>query len=529
MINLKLPALTLAFLAFFLVSCNTSSSGSVDNNIFGDKDTIISGDNDSAVSGDSTINDGKTDNSVSGDDDSGITGGIIEKIQTGEYTVDTQVSFEGVVTGIFYEQDTSFKNTGIQGIYVSERIPEAIPYSGIYIYLKTAAALDSYARGDLLSISGTYKEFYDNSQIESPAISKIGAADEPVPAVITDPSAVSTKFELTANLADSEVSDSDADTSMTYTPASVSGADAEKWESVVIEIRDVAVTNQNLGHGLWEVTGNLAIDRSLFFYSGKRTLGTKFKRITGILTYSYNAFKLAPRATSDIEPETQEETDSDEITGSDADTVVTAAAISDIQKGKYPDKTLVSIEKAMVISPMQPHTGSPPTYSFYVSTGAQGEYSGIYIYKMVQSDIYPVGSWVAITGAVGVYDSGKHYHIQNGSGIKNAVTPLNEVKGTPPSPLTVDAATLMDEANNAKYKGSLVTISNIKVKTASDSYNNVELEGGLIVSENFLPNNTLKGVAAGTQYTGITGIFDELFAKNTLMPLKAADIVKTKK
>ncbi len=74
----------------------------------------------------------------------------------------------------------------------------------------------------------------------------------------------------------------------------------ESWESVLVRINNVYCSNANLGYGEWEISdGNstLVVDDQLFAYSPD--LGTEYS-ITGIITYSYGAFKLLPRNLNDI-------------------------------------------------------------------------------------------------------------------------------------------------------------------------------------------------------------------------------------
>ncbi len=218
----------------------------------------------------------------------------IEKIQKGEIAEDSVVKTKAVVVAIDYLRDkTTHEPTGIKGLYVSEVIAQAKPYSGIFVHFKTAEPVDAYKRGDYLYISGTYKEYYNDSQIDATNVSKLGTKPIPTPAIISDTTKIAS--------------------------ASVKDSLAEQYESVFIKISNISITKSDLGHGMFEVTGSLPIDKELHYYEGDRSVGVKFKSIRGILIYSFEAFKLAPREETDLILEDISSPDEDTIVDQDAD------------------------------------------------------------------------------------------------------------------------------------------------------------------------------------------------------------------
>ena len=321
---------------------------------------------------------------------------VICKIQTGLIAEGTEVKVsECVVTGIFYTEDENHNRAAIKGIYVSDIIPEAKPYTGIYVFIKATAPVDDYAIGDKLEVSGKYTEYYESSQIEMIEIKKLGKADLPEPAEITDTSTIATPFVFVEE--ESE-----------WNPTANHGADTEAYESVLVKVTNVEITNSNLGHGAFEVTGDLAIDKSLYYYpKDLRTEGREFESIEGILIYDHNAFKLAPRALEDfVEREQPPITDDDDVTDDDDDVTdnddvtdddnatdddsvtdddivePSPATIKEIQGGEKEKKDLVRIENAVIISPVLSKNFDDSTtgYTFYVSDGNKGDYSGLLYY-----------------------------------------------------------------------------------------------------------------------------------------------------
>jgi len=92
-------------------------------------------------------------------------------------------------------------------------------------------------------------------------------------------------------------------------PAVVSPADiatggpkAEAYEGVLVTVKDVTVTNPDLGFGEWEVTGKLRVD-DLFFAMAqwpKPAQGDKYASITGCLNYNFDNTKISPRTLADL-------------------------------------------------------------------------------------------------------------------------------------------------------------------------------------------------------------------------------------
>ena len=76
---------------------------------------------------------------------------------------------------------------------------------------------------------------------------------------------------------------------------------AEAYESVLVEVQDVIVTDNDLGNGEWEVddgSGATAVDDMAYAYAS--TTGDALDLVRGMLNYSYSAFKIEPRDANDV-------------------------------------------------------------------------------------------------------------------------------------------------------------------------------------------------------------------------------------
>jgi hypothetical protein len=81
------------------------------------------------------------------------------------------------------------------------------------------------------------------------------------------------------------------------------GASAEAWEGVLVRIENATVTTEANMFGEWEVDGALLLD-DLFFDMGswpEPAVDTVYASITGVMTFSFENYKLAPRTEADLE------------------------------------------------------------------------------------------------------------------------------------------------------------------------------------------------------------------------------------
>ena len=455
------------------------------------------------------IDDGDTDTADDDDDSPKVCdddNSVICKIQRGEFKEETTVTTECVVTAVDIksekQEDGTYEDKGIKGLYVSEIIPKALPYSGIYVFIKSTPSLNEYKVGDKLEVTGTYKEFNLSSQIEATNIKHKGEAAVPEPAEIEDPSTIATPFEINGK------DDNGYDK---YEPNSaMSGEDAEKYESVFVKVKDVEVTNKYLGNANFEVTGGLAIAPTLHKYEGDISKGTKFESIQGILIYSYNAFRLAPRDNDDVVPGVVEKE---------------SVTVKAIQSGEIDENTVVAIENVTVISPVLSKNFDDGTkgYTFYVSDGNKGDYSGLYIYQVSATEAPAKGDRVTIEGLATLYNS--QWEIKNA---KSAGSITKTGTGTVPAALEKAYTALSD-----KDKGSLIEITDeLTVKSVEKpegkNYTKITFEEKVgdkeLIAENF-GNVTFPDFQAGDKLH-VKGIYDVIFGSNGFYIIDANDIDK---
>ncbi|MFO7735217.1 MAG: thrombospondin type 3 repeat-containing protein, partial [bacterium] len=140
-------------------------------------------------------------------------------------------------------------------------------YSGIFIY-----ADKSVVPGNLVSVGGKVEIFYDLTEIKD----------------IVD-------FQI---LDDSEIPPSP----LYVKPSEINteGDFAGKYNSVLVSVKRVEVTDDSLGYNEFLVTGDLRVDDEIYSYGTPPEKGTRFKELTGILGYSFYNSKLWPRREEDM-------------------------------------------------------------------------------------------------------------------------------------------------------------------------------------------------------------------------------------
>jgi hypothetical protein len=143
-------------------------------------------------------------------------------------------------------------------------------WSGLPLYDSDIAGL---ARGDSVTVTGTVQEYYGFTELSYITSVQIHSSGHPLPAA--------------ENL---------------QTGALATPADPEEWEGVLVRLQSVTVVDDSLGFGEWSVSdgsGACRID-DLGDYTYTPQIGDTIQEIVGVLWYSYDDFKVAPRDDGDL-------------------------------------------------------------------------------------------------------------------------------------------------------------------------------------------------------------------------------------
>ena len=208
--------------------------------------------------------DDTTTDNTTGDTTTGDQADTIFDIQMGKFKVMDPVTVDGVIatSGLTFKKD---------GFFVQD--PKGGEYSGIFVYIGGNKV--TVAPGDVLTISGTYDEFFTYSEIKvamAADVKKTGTAPVPAPAVVTS----------------AEVA--------------TGGAKAENYEGVLVQVKNAKVTTAIDMNQEFIVDMKLRVD-DLFIEKANWVnpmVNDTFTSITGNLAYTFDNFKLAPRSPADL-------------------------------------------------------------------------------------------------------------------------------------------------------------------------------------------------------------------------------------
>lgn len=148
--------------------------------------------------------------------------------------------------------------------------------SGIAVFVAEVGQGIAVQPGSRVTLTGTYDEFFEQSQLEVPSgtgVEILGATEVPAPAVLPS----------------SEIG---------------SGQAAEPWEGVLVRVEDAVVSDATDMFGDWRVDRVLFIT-DLFLPQGAfpmPAVSDPYTSITGVLTYSFEEYRLAPRTSGDLVP-----------------------------------------------------------------------------------------------------------------------------------------------------------------------------------------------------------------------------------
>ena len=148
-------------------------------------------------------------------------------------------------------------------------------FSGIRILNASNQALGTMVVGSRVSLTGTYEEFYTESQIRLLRLDSTEPGSPVQPAVV-NPEEVATN-----------------------------GIWAEAYEGVFVRVLDVIVINSNPDapgndYSEFMVTGNLRVDDELWETSPDPRRNQYFVSLTGVMRFSYNNTKLLVRGPHDV-------------------------------------------------------------------------------------------------------------------------------------------------------------------------------------------------------------------------------------
>ena len=307
--------------------------------------------------------------------------------------------------------------------------------------------------GDAISLSATVSEFYDYTEL-------VVASSESI-SVVGEEEVVSTSV--------SDVTDWEA------------------YEGCLISLADQTVVSAISSYGEVDLSGGITMDNLFFDFDTE--YGAAYTNVTGVISYSYEQFKINPRSESDLEGYTA---------GSGGDVVT----ISDIQQNGLVGPA--KLEGVIVSAP-------PVDEGFWVQDAGGGSWSGVYVYTdRVDGDVdVSVGDVLNITGEISEYFDLTELSVGNISDI--------EAQGTTAE---VSAVELTEAPSDwEEYEGVLITLSDVTIGEGGDyGVYNLNYAGLLIDDEiyDYAVNN-------GDSFASLTGVVHYTYGEFKLFPRSESD------
>ena len=353
----------------------------------------------------------------------------------------------------------------------------------------------------------------------------------------------STQIELTPFQAENGTVTDTGSTAQAPSPVVVDPADvktggtlSEQWQDSLIRVANVTVTDSALGYGMFEVSGDLEVDDTLFHYDLPDT-GDAFLSLTGFLYTSYNTYKLLPRNEGDmLTGEIDGDFDDDMENLPD----LTIADIQDPGSPNHPAEGPVSLSNIVVTSEAFVISASSGLTGIFVSDTGGGPWSGCLLtwtptsedpeYGYDPPSMTP-GMIIDVEGKFTEY-CGYGDPLYEHCSTQIELTPFQADNGTvtdtggtaqTPSPVLVDPADVNTGATlSEQWQDSLIRVENVTVTDAALGYGMFEVSGDLEVDDTLfhydLPNS-------GDGFLSLTGFLYTSYDTYKLLPRNEADMV----
>lgn len=276
--------------------------------------------------------------------------------------------------------------------------------------------------------------------------------------------------------------------------------DLEKFEGMLVGVRNVTISNPDLGHGEWEVTdgeSTLAIDDLGVEYTGE--LGQSITAIIGVLNYSFNAYKIEPRSANDIID-------------------VTITPISSIQQTENEDGS--STMNGQVVTTRGAVTAVDDQEGFFIQDGS-GPWSAIMVTEPNVG--VKVGDEVLVTGMV-TEAQNDDQHLNNTLIVpmENTNTTIVTIIGEGEfiEPMEVPIEELGEE-----YESVLVRILDVSIENADTGFGEYLITDGTnsIEADDLMFTPSLTD---GQEFRGIQGPLYYSYGEWKLVPRFAGDLIE---
>lgn len=341
------------------------------------------------------------------------TGITIPEVQQGGFADGTEVLLDDVVV-------TTSLTADMEGFFIQE--PGGGEWSGVYVYLGNASAGVDLDVGDLATISGTTKEYYDFTEIN------------------------------VTNAIDVDLHGIDQTVTADLLPEA-GPSDWEAWEGCLVTLPNQ--TTQATIDQYGEIALSVGIDMNDMFYVAELDAYTTCESITGVISFTYDEYKINPRSADDLV----------NCAPGEGPPPVTIAEIR--ADASYVDKT-VTLSGVIATS-----GATRDKKGFFVQDPGGGAGAGLYVYDYSASVTVVAGQVLEITGSVTEYEDLLELKL-------SSITDVVDLGSTATPTVTPITGTVTDWE---PYEGVLVEVGPVNVTSNPDSYGEADLDIGITMDD----------------------------------------------
>ena len=263
-----------------LIACEKDEPTPTDTSTEGDADTDTDADTDADSDADSD-SDADTDADSDADADTDPATELY-KVRTGVFTAGDGVEGSGNVGETVTVNGALMHDKTRYGFFLSDG--RAAEYHAIQIYIPNADSVTyEWKAGDVVQVTGEYIEYSSGSPADSQAEIVVLSEED----ITTSTGAHAIPMATTISIADLITT-------------------SEGWESGLVTLENVTISNNDLGYGEWELTDGTnvyTVDDLLFDFTDSGNVlsnGDTFGSVTGVVYWSFGSHKIEPRVDSDF-------------------------------------------------------------------------------------------------------------------------------------------------------------------------------------------------------------------------------------
>ncbi len=390
--------------------------------------------------------------------------------------LDAGIKLDGVVvTAPVYAASEKLDGFFVQDVGGGE-------FSGIKVVVDkgTAPVLQV---GDVLNLVGDLKEYYCVTEFDATSVTVTGKTETPAASTVQS------------------------------TDIAAGEAGSEKWEGVLVEVKDTAVSEVDQ-YGNIVLEGGAVVADSITDLPAAAA-GCTYKSLTGVIDYAFKQYLLLPRTSDDLvtdEAKPCEEPPPAKNSIPDMQQSETSTVCTD---QNFLNAGAVELKGVIVLSPKYV-VSKDKLYGYWVFDGKGGAWSGLLVtVGWEDTTAFKVGDIIDVAGEWMEYyclTEVKSTSIEGTGKTFEGAIPISDVTA---------ADLAKDKAE--QWEGVLVRIKGVEVTEAPNNYGEFKVTGDVMIQNKFDLTYEAK---VGDKLTSVTGVLTYDYGNFKILPRSDEDIEK---